>query len=207
MSSDKPDESQPRRRKRRRDTSAFETAYEAWTFPSIESSGRPGTPHRYFKDSFQIISPQKTESNKDHYQIIHRHANGLAIVTAGTLLKAHENQQVQSIDWKQSVSTVANESAATKRKQQAKMLKGKATEGTVQPHHILAEITLDNGTIVPLQAGVWGTILEINQQLTPQLLMDDPLLDGYLAVILPSGPFPPRQKSLDAEGTSESTNM
>jgi hypothetical protein len=42
-----------------------------------------------------------------------------------------------------------------------------------------------------LLCGVWGTVLEVNPNLSPDLLRKDPDLDGYVAVVLPTGPFPP----------------
>jgi glycine cleavage system H lipoate-binding protein len=50
-----------------------------------------------------------------------------------------------------------------------------------------------NTTTIPLHCCVYGSILEINSRLSdhPQIIQDDPLLDGFLAIILPSGPFPP----------------
>jgi hypothetical protein len=52
-------------------------------------------------------------------------------------------------------------------------------------------MTRENGTTIQIPAGVWGTVLELNTNVTPELLKKDPLLDGYLAIIMPTGPFPP----------------
>jgi hypothetical protein len=92
-------------------------------------------------------------------------------------------------------------SAAEKRKRQSKMLRGGKVEHTVTPTTVIANLVLtkndtsgetEGETVeVPLYAGVWGTIVELNHGVTSRLLMEDPLLDGYLAVILPSGQFPP----------------
>jgi len=62
----------------------------------------------------------------------------------------------------------------------------------VFPTTVIAEMRRASGEPIPILACVWGTILELNHSITPDILFDDPLLDGYLAVILPSGPFPPR---------------
>ena len=68
--------------------------------------------------------------------------------------------------------------------------------GIVSPKTIIANIILQNGRKIPLKSMVWGTVMELNQSLqqNPELLCQDPLMNGYLAVILPTGPFPPRQR-------------
>lgn len=112
-------------------------------------------------------------------------------------------------------------SAAAKRKRQSKMLHNKKNVAhAITPTTVIATLTLVQETTtnnantngeeendididkttktttqtvvtVPMYAGVWGTIMELNHGVTPQLLVTDPLFDGYLAVILPSGRFPP----------------
>jgi hypothetical protein len=37
--------------------------------------------------------------------------------------------------------------------------------------------------------------LNNRNELTAKVLLDDPLLDGHIAIILPSGNFPPERKS------------
>ena len=37
--------------------------------------------------------------------------------------------------------------------------------------------------------------MELNTTVTPQQLLQDPLMDGYLAIVLPTGPFPPTNKA------------
>ena len=48
-------------------------------------------------------------------------------------------------------------------------------------------------TTIPFYACVWGTIVELNPEILvrPNLLFDDPLMDGHLAIIHPAGTFPP----------------
>jgi hypothetical protein len=43
----------------------------------------------------------------------------------------------------------------------------------------------------PFLCGVWGTLIDWNQNLSPQLINDDALMDGFLAIVQPIGPFPP----------------
>ena len=100
------------------------------------------------------------------------------------------------------------------------MMKGGTVDDVVHPSTVIAELILeennnndnnndynkDNNTkeiqeketiIIPLYACVWGTIMELNNrnELTPKVLLDDPLLDGHIAIILPSGTFPPERNS------------
>ena len=86
-------------------------------------------------------------------------------------------------------------------------------DGYVSPQDKLCTVTLSNGKVIQLKCCVEGTVIEINNRLvggsngnsgaytadssTTQgdvsLPMKEPLLDGYLAVIMPSrGVFPPR---------------
>ncbi len=68
-------------------------------------------------------------------------------------------------------------------------------DGMVKPNDLLAQIKLTNGITVNVPSCVCGTLLEVNDNLKQNenlsLLVDDPLLDGYIAVILPNGSFPP----------------
>ena len=73
------------------------------------------------------------------------------------------------------------------------MLKGQKVEDTVSLSTTIAELQLESGETIALKACVFGTIIELNKNLTPDVLKDDPLLDGFLAIILPSGSFPPRE--------------
>ena len=86
-------------------------------------------------------------------------------------------------------------------------------DGYVLPQDKLCTVTLSNGQEMQLKCCVDGTVIEINNRLIDgsnsssdtdtkdsstahgdvSLLMKEPLLDGYLAVIMPSrGVFPPR---------------
>jgi hypothetical protein len=111
-----------------------------------------------------------------------------------------------------------NGNSKQKRKRQAQMLKGKwnrsplqgdaslnnsnnkktpsTAPGIVSPGDIIA--TSAHGECVV--AGVWGTLLEVNTTAWSQKAFApfDPLLDGYLAVVLPTGPFPPPSLTEDA---------
>jgi glycine cleavage system H lipoate-binding protein len=179
--------------------------YASACFEQRKSSGCPRSPHSFFETSHMVsFSNMPLDSPSRKYeikQVVHKHRNDICIVTVGE----HIPSSVTSIKF------VAREapscSAAQKRKRQAKMLKGKNVEHSVSPDTLLAEIHLESGEVLPLYACVFGTIIEVNQNLTPEILADDPLLDGFLAIILPSGSFPPRVSvaatNNDQEKTSE----
>lgn len=184
-------------------------AYSSISFSPRESTGRPSSPQRFFSSSHSgTFTDQGQEegegthnngggdaSSLDITQVVHHHVNGLCIVTAGEKLPTGI----------QSITFVAKEapacSAAEKRKRQGKMLKGGKVEDSVAPGDVIAQLKLETGETIPLYACVWGTILELNHSLTPQVLLDDPLLDGFLAVILPSGNFPPETEAADKKDT------
>lgn len=194
-------------KKRRRNDDSLAQAYDGITFTPIASSGRPGTPHRYFRESYTVnfAGDNKDANNIENAveptQIVHVHVNGLVIVTAGNRFCSEsttDDIMIESIDLQVKVADVASQSAATKRKQKAKMLKGKTVDDSVNPRRVLGKVQLrqnmnndEKTVVVDLRCCVWGSVIELNSNLSPQLLREDPLLDGYLAVILPSGPFPP----------------
>ena len=205
--------SSKRRRLNNRDQNdPLAEAYAGVTFTPIPSTGRPGTPHSYFGASYRVEFD--TTSNTDvaappPAQIVHKHVNGLVVVTAGDMA----SQTGTSMEWVvASTADVASQSLKQKRKVQAKMLRGQAVPGAVRPTDTLVRLITcgddddddDNqGTTttgsssdntIHLRCAVWGHVLERNERLTPALLRADPLLDGYLAVLLPTGPFPPPTK-------------
>ena len=89
------------------------------------------------------------------------------------------------------------------------MLRGQDVPDAVYPKDVLATVVTTGPkddaktTTVPLRCCVWGSVLEVNPNLSPQLLQKDPLLDGYLAVILPSGRFPPAPPNEEEEKQEE----
>jgi hypothetical protein len=190
-------------------------AYKSISFSPLEATDHPRSPHRFFRDSYttafdtSISEKSSIDSEKNSLpecselsQVVHHHVNGLCIVTAGQNLP--DRSTVAGIEF------VAKEapacSAAEKRKRQAKMLKGGKVDDVVTPTTIIAKLKLESGDTLPLYACVWGTILEVNNSLTVDILFDDALLDGYLAVILPSGNFPPRARESAAENVTLETS-
>lgn len=244
-----------REERRKREDDRLQQEYSGIFFSSRQSSGRPGTPHRYFESSYDVIesacsgtmgsasndaatetksssvgqdqdgiakscasnkhnilqSSQVESSPHDPGQIINRHANGLCIITAGEIVKK-ACERTPSDDNKGATSPIhpvrvefdvkaarGQSVGAKRRKKMAKRNKDSNRSGSdedrmgvARPSEKLARVELNNGSSIDLDCCVFGTILEINENLidTPSLLVDDPLLDGYLAVIMPHGPFP-----------------
>lgn len=194
--------------KRKRGDDAFKNAYQGVTITPRPSSGRPATPHSFFKHSYDVeVNNQENKQIEDSQQstcngrvVVHQHANGLCIVTIGDL----NDQKIKSIDY-QVKESPSNLSANERRKRQSKLLRGGTVEdsqGITSPNTILARVTLDSDEIVNIPAGVWGSIMELNSNITPELLMQDPLLDGYLAIILPTGSFPPKFRHKGSDDTN-----
>lgn len=185
-------------RKRRRQLNreeSYKNTYEGFHFEAIAASGRPRSPHQYFNESYCVkiptnnIDDQKTEllSPIEVQPVIHRHANGLCIVTAG--LSKDLIPFVESVSLCVTPAPAANQNE--KKKKANKMLKGKGVSCTVRPNDVLAKIYLTNCQVCHVLCGVFGTVLEVNEKLSAETLTNDPLLDGYLAIIQPAGPFPP----------------
>lgn len=186
-------------------------AYASVSFKSVPATGHPRSPHRFFKESYTVeITKEALESDQAGdiinspriklAQVVHHHVNGLCIVTAGRIPPEIDVEEIKIMTTEAPAC-----SAAEKRKRQAKMLKGGKVKDSVEPTTKIAELVLASGESVPIHACVWGTILELNHSLTPTSLKDDPLLDGFVAVILPSGDFPPKE-SQEQDSVAEGAN-
>jgi hypothetical protein len=215
---------------------SYRTAYAGFTFEPIPSTGRPGTPHRFFAESYLVrrtedggssgddgsgerkddtISPEQPAARRI-LPVLHKNANGLVVVTVGSSCVSSSMIDCSTLlPSLTGIDVVASEapsdSLGGKRKKQAKMLKGKSVQHVVQPHDTMAALRFDgeqnnshdddddepqsddnrSGETAHVLCGVWGTVLEVNPNLTPELLRSDPALNGYLAIVLPTGPFPP----------------
>ena len=64
-----------------------------------------------------------------------------------------------------------------------------------------------NGSVMTVMAGVWGILMEINHNISAALLERDSLLDGYVAVILPAGVFPPLTTRNEQSNDTAQFNM
>jgi hypothetical protein len=288
-----PNHKQPKKKgraaRKKRRFQESKSRYNGITYTPRESTGRPGTPHRFFSTSYNVhvndrngsriedidsngkvakddkdsndvekqVEEDRHESNEvddgtstftsTSQQIIHRHKNGLIMVTAGTVLKSHilttnntndddDAQDTRITNIKYQVQISNSQSVGSKRKKARKMKGGGGfgggNDGFVKPHDTLATVTLSDGAVLDLKCCVAGTLLELNDRLIAvpvtvpgsvgkdidrggensrdvkmedketveekmqkfrapsySLLEKDPLLDGFLAVIMPAG-FP-----------------
>jgi hypothetical protein len=173
---------------------AYRKAYENFSYQSVSSNGCPGSPHRYFESSYIVRStrlPQTSLSIR-----IHRHANNLCVVTVGDLISEGAIENVQFHHREAPPSSAGN-----KRKQQSKLLRGKETcaSGIVRPNDVLCTVRMSDQSIIEIPCAVWGTVVEVNSSLVSDCarLTQDPLFSGYLAIILPTGPFPPPKGVVD----------
>lgn len=223
-----------KRNRQRRQDDAYQLAYRGFAFTPVPSTGRPGTPHCFFAESYTVqyqeppLGDDKGDDNDSNTIVttnvrnmrVHRHANGLCVVatngladratgstttstssvSVSSVLTSQEPNQTRAFQWR--CQPVPDLSAAQKRKRVAAMLKQKPQQqpqqGAVRPTDPLVTVTDQTATAkettiytTTYPAVVFGSVLEVNTELTLDLLRQDPLLKGYLAVILPSGPFPP----------------
>lgn len=208
------------------DNDTYQAAYSGFAFEPVVSTGRPGTPHCFFKNSYvvhyrqaafkkqekegaesSVMADDAVNIQKNTEMRVHQHANGLCVVTVGDALKllllkddpSRKEKDDDDCDWtiQFHVPETPALSAAQKRKRAAKQLQGRDMRneiGAVRPSDTLA--TLGH---IQLPCCVWGSVLELNHRhnRTVDMLKTDPLLKGYLAVILPTGPFPPPTMALD----------
>jgi hypothetical protein len=153
--------------------------------------------------------------------IVHQHVNGLCVVCVAnpTAIRQQLQQQPDEGTFHYHVSVTSSElSLAQKRKRNTKQLQGKKNDphhhhhdGLVQPCDMLATWTRRSNTTttgsnaavtrIRFPCCVMGSILELNERFRTDnhnddepwwsLLESDPYGTGYLAIILPSGPFPP----------------
>ena len=232
-------------------------SYNDIIFEKRPSTGRPGSPHRYFGDSYTVLFPtgDSTDSSGTHdchqesridtssaeqpssnpetpktsagHQVIHRHLNGLCLITAGDILsQVKDASTISSVHYHVNISQMAQSSRGkirAKKKTKKKLsdtVEDRGSDGIVEPMDVLCTIALNNGISYECKCCVAGTVLELNHRLIstnngdvqqyvdqtnvlqsegdrsvapndPSLLLTDPLLDGYLAVIMPRGAFPP----------------
>jgi hypothetical protein len=184
-----------------------------------EAPPPPCTPLRYFQASYRALPPPSGATITAE-MIVHQHRNGLCVVTVanGAALWPHLSDPASSLLWRYEVAaTPADWSRGQTRKRHAKLLSSLANEvGVVTPHHALAtlRVVVADATVVDISfpAAVLGSVLELNrahEQTTSRaawhrLLVADAHATGYLAVILPAGPVPPRCRG--GSSVEEATN-
>ena len=145
-------------------------------------------PHRYFKNSFAFTISSSDVSAVDGNvchseikQIVHKHANGLCIITAGDeICKIGVVDKVEYFIDFDSILT-------TSKKKKTK----RGHPSYVRAHTPLAKVHFKcfEGKYPPaltLVSCVAGNIIELNAErlnVDPELLSIDPLMKGYVAII------------------------
>ena len=156
------------------------------------------------------IIPNKIVAAVKNYTV-HCHVNGLCILTIGRSMQQiiseltkdtkETTNVLQSVQFH--VSPSKSQSVGQKRKQAKKMKRGinhmkkhhdkERNQGVIAPGDIIASVQLQSGCTIQIISCIFGTVLELNQNIIndPSLLLQDPLLDGYIGVVLPNGTYPP----------------
>lgn len=166
-------------RKRDRRNDKVKEAYASFCFRELPVADPPlpGTPHMLFQRSFV---------EEGSGMQIHQHANGLCIVTAGSSLSTCP----EALEFQVKESPQGESKKLKKIKHGSK----ENQDGFVAPSDTLLKVESRDGTTIHLPCCVLGRVIELNTLLDPALLVNDPLLKGYLAVIQPNGRFPPPNK-------------
>ena len=180
----------------------------------------PGTPLRYFQASYHAMpSTESTALATTTLQaemMVHQHRNGLCVVTVanGAQLWPHI-QAADTFSWHYGVTVApAHLSMAQKRQRHSKLLQsssatealtGDGTDGLVTPTKPLATLQINDNVNkrgilhIHFPCAVLGSVLECNRayeqattlEALQRLLVTDAHGTGYLAVVLPAGPFSP----------------
>lgn len=135
----------------------------------------PSFTERYFEAKYVVDINANSE---DHCVLVH--SNRICVVT---LAPSHP-----VIASKKTISTI-NFQIGDKTNRLNNTVQGKRKHGAqgLVPKAILCEIECEDGTKYSVQSCVHGKLIEINENLVknPQLLVEKPKSDGYIAIILP----------------------
>lgn len=146
-------------------------------------------------------------------QLVHCHANGLCIITSGdgngsTTLSEFLSNHVLKLSGVEFLPSQKKETLVEKTENIVCKGKEAKAEGEriVRPMDPLLKIKLEphqkelqqKQIEIILKSCIHGRIVELNHRLEkdPSLLLDDPLMDGYLAIIQPLITFPPKCLSI-----------
>jgi hypothetical protein len=158
------------------------------------------------------------------YPILRHHANGLVVVTSDQLLNLTNESTTTTLsiagfgesnidnpDHDTDNGDVMHSKKKRKQKDAHSTTNDEKPGGEPKSNTLLSpqEVILRQSTpssSVALVCGVWGTLIEVNSawQATTKASESlpfvplDPLLDGYIAIILPRGPFPPPTQIMEA---------
>lgn len=188
-----------RQRRANQRSSTIAVAYEGFEFLPTSTKATPvtpGTPESLFGMCYRV-QHQYQDNSGGLVLRLHQHPNGLIVVALEVVRSSQTMQMLTGFEYQiQPVSSTL--SAAQKRKQNELLERGRFIEsgnssGVVRPSDTLITLHVKNtDTPVHIPCGILGTVLEINERLSVELLQEDSLLNGYLAIVLPAGGrFPP----------------
>ncbi|XP_034249980.1 protein Abitram [Thrips palmi] len=136
----------------------------------------PSFTDRYFQAKYLVDADTKV--HEDHCVLIH--SNRICVVT---LAPSHP-----VVAFQKTISSI-NFQIGDKTNRLNNIVQGKRKHGAqgLKPEAILCEIQCEDGLKYSVQSCVHGKLIEINENLVknPQLLVEKPKSDGYIAIILP----------------------
>ena len=196
--------------------SIFQSSYKVSVF-SLPSSDLSNESQKNL--SSLNVSDKSIKKKLIGEQIVHCHQNSLCIITAGSSLGnfiSSQLPQTQNTDLKKDENQTNNvnmnkintntnpiiqikylqkiHSGSQGKNKKQKAMKSKFKSMFVEPYDPLMEIHFKDGRIQTFYCCVYGSLVELNsnlQQGSAKCLIEDPLMNGYLAIILPMGRFPP----------------
>ncbi|XP_078353274.1 protein Abitram-like isoform X1 [Oculina patagonica] len=112
-------------------------------------------------------------------QCVLQHSNKICVITVAPSHPVLKCKQITNVNFQ--VSTKVN------RLDNKVSGKGKKGAQHLQPDSLICEVTCASGAKYSLYSCIRGKLVEVNEELVskPQLLLEKPETEGYLAVVLP----------------------
>lgn len=112
-------------------------------------------------------------------QCVLQHSNKICVITVAPSHPLLQCKQIVKVNFQ--VSTKVN------RLDNKVSGKGKKGAQHLQPESLICEVTSSDGSKYSLYSCIRGKLVEVNEKLVtnPQLLLEKPQTEGYLAVVLP----------------------
>lgn len=128
--------------------------------------------HKYCLD----ISPQLQEV----HQRVSFHSNRICLISLAELHPILKNK-------KRIVKIDCNVDEKTDRLKNAASGKGKRGAQKLTPESVLCRLVCDDGAVYPVYSCIKGKLVEINENLldNPNLLVEKPVSEGFIALLLP----------------------
>lgn len=128
---------------------------------------------------FTRIYKTDIKGNLSEDQCVLQHSNKICVITLAPSHPLLKCEQITDVNYQ--VSTKVN------RLENKVSGKGKKGAQHLQPESIICEVTCSTGTKYTLYSCVKGKLVEVNEELVsnPNLLLEKPETEGFLAVVLP----------------------